>query len=135
MIKNAIIIILMLLLLITIYSYYCLSNKMNNFERKRLEHIINKENELSNRESTITKITDCNEKYLKYKNALEQVNNLLVNLNINDSIKNLNDNNLSSEVSNEAINSKLDFSKKFEDVKKLVENKTETEYIKNINIA
>jgi ABC-type Zn2+ transport system substrate-binding protein/surface adhesin len=79
MIKNAIIIILMSLLLITLYSYYCLSKKMIDYEKKRLEYIINKENELVAKESKINKIEDCNDKYLKCKNILDQIDNLIEN--------------------------------------------------------
>lgn len=50
MIKTTIIIILILLLLITLYSYYCLSSRMINFERSRLEYILQKESELADKE-------------------------------------------------------------------------------------
>ena len=53
MIKITIIIILILLLLITLYSYYCLSSRMINFERARLEYILQKEQEIKTKERRI----------------------------------------------------------------------------------
>lgn len=82
MIKNAIIIILILLLIITLYSYYCLSSKMSNFERTRLEYILQKETELKTKESNIQNVEDCANKNNQLKEALENINNILVNINI-----------------------------------------------------
>ena len=43
MIKNTIITILVILLVVTIYSYICLSSTMMNYEKERMEFILNKE--------------------------------------------------------------------------------------------
>lgn len=80
MIKITIIIILILLLVITIYSYYCLSIKMINYERKRLEYILNKEQHLTHVENNIKMITDCNEKNEKYQLAIKDISSILLNL-------------------------------------------------------
>lgn len=67
MIKNTIIIILILLLVITLYSYYCLSSSMMDYERKRMEYIVNKEQELIHREQTLNS-------NINYKNQLDKCN-------------------------------------------------------------
>lgn len=77
MIKTTIIIILILLLLITLYSYYCISSKMINFERARLEYILQKETELKIKENEIKVITDCKNKNELYHSALLNINNIV----------------------------------------------------------
>lgn len=82
MIKIIIIIILVLLLFITLYSYYCLSSRMNEFERARLEYILNKENELNQTETKIKIINNCTEKNEKYQIAIKNINNIIDGLNL-----------------------------------------------------
>lgn len=77
MIKITIIIILILLLVITLYSYYCLSSRMTNFERARLEYILQKEAELGTKEKNIKVITDCSNKNEQLENALKNINKIL----------------------------------------------------------
>ena len=77
MIKNSIIIILILLLLITLYSYYCLSSKMLQYEKDRLETIINKENYVKLQESKIEEITNCNLKLSQFNEAFIQINKIM----------------------------------------------------------
>lgn len=82
MIKITIIIILILLLLITLYSYYCLSSRMINFERARLEYILQKELEVKIKESSVKVIADCSNKNEQYLSALENINKILGEINI-----------------------------------------------------
>lgn len=82
MIKTTIIIILILLLLITLYSYYCLSSRMINFERARLEYILQKEQEVKTKESSIKVVADCSNKNEQYLSALENINKILGEMNI-----------------------------------------------------
>jgi hypothetical protein len=77
MIKITIIIILILLMVITLYSYYCLSSRMINFERARLEYILQKESELGTKEKNIKVITDCSNKNEQLENALTNINKIL----------------------------------------------------------
>lgn len=79
MIKITIIIILILLLIITLYSYYCLSSRMINFERARLEHILLKENELKEKENKIKIVSDCSNKNMQLEKALANINDILKN--------------------------------------------------------
>ena len=82
MIKTSIIIILVLLLVITLYSYYCLSSRMINFERARLEYILQKETAVKIKESEVKVIADCSNKNLQYQMALENINKILGGVNI-----------------------------------------------------
>ena len=82
MIKTTIIIILILLLLITLYSYYCLSSSMIEFEKIRLEFVLRKENEIKELESKIKVISNCNEKNEKYQQAIKNINNVIYELNL-----------------------------------------------------
>jgi len=82
MIKITIIIILILLLLITLYSYYCLSSRMIEFERIRLDYILNKENELKILEKKIKVVTDCSDKNDKYQQAITGINTIIDKLNL-----------------------------------------------------
>lgn len=82
MIKTTIIIILILLLLITLYSYYCLSSRMINFERARLEYILQKEQEVKTKESSVKVVADCSNKNEQYLSALENINKILGEMNI-----------------------------------------------------
>lgn len=82
MIKITIIVILILLLLITLYSYYCLSSKMIEFENKRLQYILNKENELNIMEKNIKVISNCTEKNEKYQQAIRNINTIIDKLNL-----------------------------------------------------
>jgi len=82
MIKIAIIIILMLLLVITLYSYYCLSSRMINFEKLRLEYILKKEEELNDREKNINIVADCSIQNEKYQQAIENINSIIDKMNL-----------------------------------------------------
>ena len=82
MIKTAIIIILILLLIITLYSYYCLSSRMVNFEKLRLEYILTKEGELNDKEKNIKTIADCSNKNDSYQEAIKNINSIIGNLNL-----------------------------------------------------
>lgn len=106
MIKTTIIIILILLLFITLYSYYCISSKMIDFERKRLEFILNKENELRILEKKIKIIQNCSNKNLKYQQAIKNINNIIDNLDLipETESENINiniNNNVNTEINNE----------------------------------
>ena len=93
MIKITIIIILIILLSITLYSYYCLSSRMINFERARLEYILQKENELAIKEKNIKVVADCSNKNEKFKEAFDHINKILGEIGINNSNKTDNKNN------------------------------------------
>ncbi len=82
MIKITIIVILILLLLITLYSYYCLSSSMENFEQKRMEYILNKESELKKIESRIKIDSECLNKNQKYQTAIKGINDIIDKLNL-----------------------------------------------------
>lgn len=89
MIKNTIIIILILLLIITLYSYFCLSNKMLNYEKERMEYIVNKERELKVKDSVLkgcegyqTELNNCKTTISSIKDAIaENISKLNRNLN------------------------------------------------------
>lgn len=80
MIKITIIIVLIIILIITIYYYYRLSSLMINYEKTRLEFVLNKETELKNLENKIIAIANCNEKNSNYKKAIDNINNILSEL-------------------------------------------------------
>ena len=80
MIKNTIIAILVILLIVTIYSYICLSSTMMNYEKERMEFILNKEAEIKSRESTLLSQTKCNDELLKYKNVINKITADITNL-------------------------------------------------------
>lgn len=82
MIKITIIVILILLLLVTLYSYYCLSSSMIEFEQKRMEYILNKENELKNLENKIKTDTECVNKNDQYQTAIKGINAIIDKLNL-----------------------------------------------------
>lgn len=82
MIKITIILVLILLLLITLYSYYCLSSRMIEFERKRLEYILNKEYELKTLDKKIKIISNCTEKNEKYQLAIQNINTIIDKLDL-----------------------------------------------------
>ena len=77
MIKNTIIIILILLLVITLYSYYCLSTSMLDYEKDRMEYITKKENELIQREKNINQT-------LNYKNELDKCYKNIDSIKVNE---------------------------------------------------
>lgn len=79
MIKTTIIIILILLLLITLYSYYCLSSRMINFERSRLEYILQKESELADKEKNIKIVADCSDKNEQLSQLIYVINKIINN--------------------------------------------------------
>jgi len=81
MIKNTIIVILIILLIITIYSYICLSSNIMNYEKERMEFILNKEADIKSRESKLLSLTKCNDELLKYKNTINKITTDLTNLN------------------------------------------------------
>jgi hypothetical protein len=80
MIKNTIITILVILLVVTIYSYICLSSTMMNYEKERIEFILNKEAEIKSRESKLQTMTKCNDDLLKYKNVINKITADIANL-------------------------------------------------------
>ena len=80
MIKNTIIAILVILLIVTIYSYICLSTSMLNYEKERMEFILNKEADIKSRESKLLTQTKCNDELLKYKNVINKITADLANL-------------------------------------------------------
>lgn len=80
MIKITIIVILTMLLIITLYSYYCLSSSMIGFQKKRMEYILSKENELRNKEASIQVIADCGDKNNKYQQAIKGINAIIENI-------------------------------------------------------
>ena len=80
MIKNTIITILVILLIVTIYSYICLSTSMMNYEKERIEFILNKEAEIKSRESKLLTQTKCNDDLLKYKNVINKITSDITNL-------------------------------------------------------
>jgi hypothetical protein len=84
MIKITIIIILILLLIITLYSYYCLSSRMVNFERARLEYILQKESELVTKEKNIKVVANCSNKNQQLENALTNINKILGEIGISN---------------------------------------------------
>lgn len=84
MIKITIIIILILLLLITLYSYYCLSSGMINFQRDRLEYILQKQAELKKKETELTIISNCSNKNKQYERAIDNINKIILELDINN---------------------------------------------------
>lgn len=107
MIKITIIIILILLLIITLYSYYCLSSRMINFERARLEYILQKESELGTKEKNIKVISDCSNKNEQLENALTNINKIIGEIGINNSNNNTNTsihNIINESVSKEILN-------------------------------
>lgn len=86
MIKTTIIIVLILLLSITLYSYYCLSSRMINFERERLEYILQKETEVKIKENEIKVVSDCSNKNELLLEALMGINKILGEANINGNL-------------------------------------------------
>lgn len=80
MIKNIVIAILCLLLLITIYSYYCLSKSMIDYEKDRLEFILNKENNVNSKEFNVKSLEDCKNKLNKVIKVLDEINNISNNI-------------------------------------------------------
>jgi len=103
MIKVTIIIILILLLVITLYSYYCLSSRMTNFERARLEYILQKESELGTKEKNIKIITDCSNKNEQLENALKNINKILGEIGIS-CLNKFDDKNVNIVADSEQIN-------------------------------
>lgn len=72
----------MLLLVITLYSYYCLSSRMINFEKSRLEFLLKKEEELNEREKNIKIVADCSIQNEKYQQTIENINSIIDKLNL-----------------------------------------------------
>lgn len=110
MIKNIIIVCLIVIMLIVIYSWICVSNSMSNFQKARMEYIINKENELHNKELKLISANKCNKLLLNYSSSMDKLlsdlnsvssdlNNLAKNtLNTNSDVKTK----IKSYVNNEA---------------------------------
>ncbi len=59
LIKNIIITVLTLLLIIVVFFYCYLAAQMQDYEKTRLEFIINKENELNQKENQIAQADIC----------------------------------------------------------------------------
>lgn len=47
---------------------------MNNFQKKRIEFILNKEKELTKREQNVLSMEDCNDNLNKYKELINKIN-------------------------------------------------------------
>ena len=113
MIKITIIIILIILLIITMYSYYYLSSKMINFERARLEYILQKETDVKIKENKVKVIADCSNKNEQYQMALTNINKILDVLNIkSENIESVNtkaenDKDIECLINQESINVKM----------------------------
>lgn len=75
--KNTIIIILAILFIITLYSYYTLSDSMLSYEKDRMEYITNKENELNEKEKTITINVNCSQELAQCKRSAEKINSII----------------------------------------------------------
>ncbi len=73
MLKNTIIIILTLLLIITLYSYFCLSNKMLDYEKDRMEFICKKEKEITNKNTILQDCSVCQTELNNYKNSIASI--------------------------------------------------------------
>jgi len=125
MIKNIIIIILILLLIITLYSYYCLSNKMIDYQKIRMEHIINKENILNQRENKIKQISDCNNKLLNCNNAIKDIIRITNNIPLDHDY---------NPIYTEKINNELDNEIKLQVEEEQLEVKEEELENKKLNI-
>lgn len=122
MIKNTIIVILLLLLLITFYAYICLSTNMTDFQKERMEHILKKEHDMSQKEQKLATLVDCNENMNKYKNIIGKlskdltrtvddfnqivkfINQTSINMNNNNSNTNGNINSIYGSLSNSLPN-------------------------------
>ena len=55
---------------------------MTEYERIRLEYILNKENELNNKEKNIKVVTECAEKNDNYQQAIRNINTIIDKLNL-----------------------------------------------------
>lgn len=55
---------------------------MINFERARLEYILQKEQEVKTKESSVKVVADCSNKNEQYLSALENINKILGEMNI-----------------------------------------------------
>jgi hypothetical protein len=141
MIKITIIIILILLLLITLYSYYCLSSRMINFERARLEYILQKESEVTSKEKNIKVVADCSNKNEQLSQALNNINKIIGNYRLNDSSTGKNDSNvvIHSEELNQSCNNHNNSNNLNNNINQIINqsldtkilNEVHTEYINN----
>lgn len=109
MIKNIIITILAILFTVVLYYYSMLVTSTVNYEKIRMEYIINKEQEIINKQFEINQIIEENKQMVTYKNALDQINIIITNLppiktNVNFFDTNFCNNNL---INNETPNIKL----------------------------
>ncbi len=79
-IKNIIITVLTILLIIVVCFYCYLASQMQDYEKKRLEYIINKENELNQKENEINKGKVCQVEL----NNCEITKNNLINMSLQE---------------------------------------------------
>ena len=103
MIKNTIIVILLLLLIITFYAYICLSSNMLDYEKERMQNILNKEVMLKQKEKELVNLKECNDTMNKYKNI---INKLSIDLtksmsNFSEIVNYVNETNNNSKLNNE----------------------------------
>jgi hypothetical protein len=101
MLKNTIIIILTLLLIITLYSYFCLSNKMIDFQQDRMNYIYNKEKEFKTMNSDIKNCSTYRKDLESCNLNLNQLKESIAN-NITD-LKNDINNNFATEIATNGI--------------------------------
>lgn len=75
MFKNIVIGVLIIVLLITIYSYICVVNSMEDFQKQRFDFVINKEKELKERESKIIESEKCTTELNNCNNIVNTIKN------------------------------------------------------------
>ncbi len=76
-IKNIIIIVLTLLLVMVVLAYSYLASQMQDYEKKRLEYIINKEYELNQKENEINKGKVCQVKLSECEITKKHIKSIL----------------------------------------------------------
>ena len=77
MFKNIIIGVLLLLLTLTVYYYISLSYSMEEFQKKRIENIIAKENDIKLREKELIEKETCNTELNKCSKIISDVKNII----------------------------------------------------------
>ncbi len=77
LIKNIIITVLTLLLIIVVCFYSYLASQMQDYEKERLEYIINKENELNQKENQIAAGQTCKVKLSECEISKKHINSIL----------------------------------------------------------
>ncbi len=97
MIKNVIIFILIIVLAVIIYCYYSLINTMSDYQKDRLNKILDKESKYSSNEENIYKINSLSSQVEKYKSILSQINSAISSTNLN----NQDTTNLNNQITNQ----------------------------------